>query len=112
MIRERGLTTDPGNQNGISRDKNRIRNTRSPDKVFYYHLNAIPTIYIRYGRRLITYSGNQNYISHNENRASNTKTTNKGLSPRSKITSTANIRYLRIPGTQYPFGKPLYNSAG
>ena len=111
MIRERGLTTDPANQNGISRDENRIRNTRTPDKVFYYHLNAIPTVYIRYGR-LITYSGNQNDISHNENRDSNTRTTNKGLSPRLKITSTAYIRYLRILGTHYPFGKPLYNSAG
>ena len=111
MIRERGLTTDPANQNGISRDENRIRNTRTPDKVFYYHLNAIPTVYIRYGR-LITYSGNQNDISHNENRDSNTRTTNKGLSPRLKITSTAYIRYLRILGTQYPFGKPLYNSVG
>ena len=111
MIRKKGLTADPANQNGISRDENQIRNNRTPDKVFYYHLNAIPTVYIRYGR-LITYSGNQNDISHNENRDSNTRTTNKGLSPRLKITSTAYIRYLRILGTQYPFGKPLYNSAG
>ena len=111
MIRKKGLTAGPANQNGISRDENQIRNNRTPDKVFYYHLNAIPTVYIRYGR-LITYSGNQNDISHNENQCSNTRTINKGLSPRSKIAPAAYIRYIRIIGTHYLFGKPLYNSAG
>ena len=136
MIRGRGLTTDPASQNTISRNENRIRNTRTPDKVFYYHLNVIPTTYIKYG--LITYSGNQNEISHNENRSSNTRgcikylhlitdsidqndisrnenrtrnirSSDKDLSP--NIAYTAYIRYVKILRRQYPFGKPLYNSA-
>ena len=112
MIRKRGLTADPANQNGISRDENQIRNNRTPDKVFYYHLNVIPTACIRYGQ-LMAYSGNQNDISHNENQRSNARSINKGLSPRSEmIAPAAYIRIIRIIGTHYLFGKPVYNSAG
>ena len=113
MIRKKGLTADPANQNGISRDENQIRNNRTPDKVFYYHLNAIPpTVYIRYGQ-LMAYSGNQNDISHNENQHSNARSINKGLSPRSEmIAPAAYIRIIRIIGAHYLFGKPVYNSAG
>ena len=110
MIRERRLATDRVNRNGISRDENRII-IKHPNKVSYYNLNVIPAVYIRYGR-LITYSGSRNDISDDENRDSNTKTTNKGLSPRSKIAPAAYIRYIRIIGTHYLLGKPVYNSAG
>ena len=109
MIRERRLATDRVNRNGISRDENRII-IKHPNKVSYYNLNATPTVYIRY-RRLMTYPRSRNDISRNENVDSSTKTTNKVVSPHSKITSTEYIRYIQILGTQYPFGKPLYNSA-
>ena len=109
MIRERRLATDPVNRNGISRDENRIM-IKYPNKVSYYNLNVAPTVYIRYGR-LMTYSRSRNDISRGENGDSSTKTTNKVVSPHSKITSTEYIRYIQILGTQYLFGKPLYNSA-
>ena len=109
MIRERGLASGRVNRNGISRDENRII-IKYPNKVSYYNLNATPTVYIRY-RRLMTYPRSRNNISRNENVDSSTKTTNKVVSPHSKITSTEYIRYIQILGTQYLFGKPLYNSA-
>ena len=109
VIKER-LADDPTNQNVITRSGNWIRNTRTPDKVIYYHLNIIDTVYTKY-ERLLAYSGNENDISHNKNRLSNTMVTNKGLSP-PNIAPTAYIRYVRILGTQYLFGKPIYNTAG
>ena len=109
MIKER-LVDDPTNQNAITRSGNWIRNARTPDKVIYYHLNIIDTVYTKY-ERLLAYSGNENDISHNKNRLSNTMVTNKGLSP-PNIAPTAYIRYARILGTQYLFGKPIYNTAG
>ena len=63
-------------------------------------------------RRLIIDAVNQNGISQNGNRARNTQTVGKGVSPRPTIPPSVYARYVQILGTHYPFGKPLYNSAG